>query len=50
MQVGIKIWHRSLCRSLLKGIIGSRKAEVEGRKRSKTERMEQPARFAIPAL
>ena len=29
MQVGIKIWHRSLCHGLLKGIIGSRKAESE---------------------
>jgi hypothetical protein len=29
VQVGIKIWHRSLCRGLLKGIIGSRKTESE---------------------
>ena len=29
MQVGIKNWQRSLCHGLLKGIIGSRKAEGE---------------------
>ena len=29
MQVGIKIWHRRLGHGLLKGIIGSRKAESE---------------------
>ena len=51
MQVGIKIWNRSLCHGLLNGIIGSRKAESEDvRKTLNTERTEQPARFAISGV